>query len=112
MLCIAQTTSCFPVSPAAVQQRNLAAGDEIPDTAYACIAAVHFFSEDSSARGVPAALQASVSGYRIRVPQSSHFIHHTSYCAASPGKRSMFRALGRMPAVKLSASGFQARAGR
>ena len=42
MLCIAKTTSCFPVSPAVVQQRKLASGDEIPDTAYVCIAAVHF----------------------------------------------------------------------
>ena len=37
-----KNASCRTISPAAVQLRKLVAAGEIPDTAYACIAVIHF----------------------------------------------------------------------
>ena len=42
IICSANYDSCSPASPGAVRLRKPAAGGEIPDTAHACIAVIHF----------------------------------------------------------------------
>ena len=37
-----KNVSCLPLSPAVVQLRKLVAAGEIPDTAHACVVAIHF----------------------------------------------------------------------
>ena len=52
-----KNASCRTLSPAAVQLRKLVAAGEIPDTAYACIAVIHFAAAFPRGKPLPEQLQ-------------------------------------------------------